>query len=80
MSQKHREHNLPIYRSLDEVPKTGYSRPKQVATVFPVSLGTIRNLQLKNKAPKTIKMGERVALFSNEEIHKFCSDPLGYKS
>lgn len=74
------EFKLPIYKSLDEVPKSGFSRPKQVAIVFPVSMGTIRNLQLKNKAPKTIKMGERVALFSNEEIHKFCSDPSNYKS
>jgi len=66
----------PKYKVL---PHDGCSRWSQFAEFSPVSREKFRQLSLDGKAPKPIRMGIRCTFYSNKELHKFLSNPLGYK-
>ena len=62
------------------LPHDGCSRWSQFADFSPVCRETFRRLSLQGKAPKPIRMGIRCTFYQNKELHKFLTNPLGYKS
>jgi len=62
------------------IPPTGKSRWSQIKPFIPVSKETFRLLSDKGLAPTRIKIGERIALYDNAELHRWLEDPAGYRA
>jgi len=72
--------NKTVINDLDTLPKIGMSRFGQFKKFLPLSREKFRQLSKAGKAPRAIRMGSRLTMYSNEELHKFLSNPLSYKS
>jgi prophage regulatory protein len=60
------------------LPLTGMSRFSQFKKFLPLSREKFRQLSKAGKAPKGIRMGSRLTMYSNQELHRFLEDPIGY--
>jgi predicted DNA-binding transcriptional regulator AlpA len=63
----------------ETLPKIGMSRFSQFKKFLPLSREKFRQLSKAGKAPQAIRMGSRLTMYSNEEIHRFLENPLGYE-
>lgn len=60
------------------LPKIGMSRFNQFKRYLPLSREKFRQLSKVGKAPQPIRMGSRLTMYSNEELHRFLANPLAY--
>lgn len=63
----------------DVLPLSGMSRFSQFKKFLPLSREKFRQLSRQGKAPQPIRMGTRLTMYSNQELHRFLSNPLGYR-
>jgi predicted DNA-binding transcriptional regulator AlpA len=61
------------------LPLSGMSRFSQFKKFLPLSREKFRQLSRQGKAPQPIRMGVRLTMYSNKELHRFLADPLDYK-
>ena len=61
------------------LPLIGMSRFSQFKKFLPLSREKFRQLVKAGKAPKPVRMGTRLTMYSNEELHRFLADPLNYE-
>lgn len=61
------------------LPLIGKSRWSGFKKFSPVSLGTFLALSKQGRAPKAERLGVRCTFYDNAELHKWLSDPAGYK-
>jgi len=61
------------------LPLIGMSRFSQFKRYLPLSREKFRQLSKAGKAPQGIRMGARLTMYSNEEIHRFLNNPLNYQ-
>jgi predicted DNA-binding transcriptional regulator AlpA len=64
---------------VESLPKIGMSRFSQFKKYLPLSREKFRQLSKAGKAPRGIRMGTRLTMYSNEELHRFLANPLGYE-
>ena len=64
----------------ETLPIIGMSRFSQFKRFLPLSREKFRQLSKVGKAPQGIRMGSRLTMYSNEEIHRFIANPLDYMS
>jgi len=62
------------------LPLSGMSRFSQFQKFLPLSREKFRQLSKAGKAPKGIRMGSRLTMYSNQELHRFFANPLNYRS
>ncbi len=62
------------------LPTIGLSTWRQIAPYLPIGRETWRKLCIAGKAPKPIRLSEKCTVYSNAEVHRWLSDPLGYRS
>ncbi|ABI59379.1 MULTISPECIES: helix-turn-helix transcriptional regulator [Nitrosomonas] len=67
--------NLP-----ETIPLTGKSRWSQLKPFIPVSKEKFRQLSVAGLAPKRCKLGERITMYDNAEVHRWLADPAGYRA
>lgn len=65
--------------SQEVLPLIGMSRFSQFKKFLPLSREKFRQLSKAGKAPKGIRMGSRLTMYSNKEIHRFLNNPLNYR-
>jgi len=61
------------------LPLSGMSRFSQFKKFLPLSREKFRQLSKAGKAPQGIRMGSRLTMYSNQELHLFLANPIGYK-
>lgn len=61
------------------LPKDGYSRWSELKRFVPLSRETVRLRELAGRFPRRVLLTERTAAWRNEEIHRWLSDPAGYR-
>ena len=61
------------------LPLIGMSRFSQFKKFLPLSREKFRQLSKAGKAPQPLRMGRRLTMYSNAELHRFLSDPLSYE-
>jgi len=62
----------------DELPQIGMSRFSSFKSYLPFSREKFRQLSKAGKAPQGIRMGTRLTMYENKEIHRFLDNPLEY--
>jgi predicted DNA-binding transcriptional regulator AlpA len=72
--------NKKSTQDLDTLPKIGMSRFGQFKKFLPLSREKFRQLSKAGKAPQAIRMGSRLTMYSNAELHRFLSNPVTYRS
>jgi len=72
--------NKNLVQEADTLPKIGMSRFSSFKSYLPFSREKFRQLSKAGKAPQPIRMGSRLTMYSNKEIHRFIANPLGYMS
>lgn len=72
--------NKNLIQEAETLPKIGMSRFSQFKKFLPLSREKFRQLSKAGKAPQAIRMGSRLTMYSNEELHRFLTNPLEYKS
>jgi predicted DNA-binding transcriptional regulator AlpA len=65
--------------SIDSLPLIGMSRFSSFKSYLPFSREKFRQLSKAGKAPQGIRMGTRLTMYENKEIHRFLANPLGYE-
>lgn len=70
--------NRKPIQEVETLPKIGMSRFSQFKKFLPLSREKFRQLSKAGKAPQGIRMGSRMTMYSNEELHRFLSNPLDY--
>jgi predicted DNA-binding transcriptional regulator AlpA len=70
--------NKNLHQEIDTLPTIGMSRFSQFKKFLPLSREKFRQLSKAGKAPKGIRMGSRMTMYSNEELHRFLANPLDY--
>ena len=60
------------------LPLIGMSRFSQFKKFLPLSREKFRQLSREGKAPQPIRMGSRLTMYSNQELHRFLANPLNY--
>lgn len=71
--------NKNSIQETETLPKIGMSRFSQFKKFLPLSREKFRQLSKAGKAPQAIRMGSRLTMYSNEELHRFLANPLGYE-
>ena len=71
--------NKDLNQEVETLPKIGMSRFSQFKKFLPLSREKFRQLSKAGKAPKGIRMGSRLTMYSNEELHRFLANPIGYE-
>jgi len=71
--------NKNSIQEVETLPKIGMSRFSQFKKFLPLSREKFRQLSKAGKAPQGIRMGSRLTMYSNEEIHRFLANPLAYE-
>ena len=71
--------NKPLSISNVALPIHGCSRWSQFKPFSPFSRETFRKLSIAGLAPQPIRMGIRMTMYSNVELHRFLADPLNYR-
>jgi prophage regulatory protein len=64
----------------ETLPYIGMSRFSQFKRFLPLSKEKFRQLSKAGKAPQPLRMGVRLTMYSNAELHRFLSNPLEYVS
>lgn len=64
----------------ETLPATGKSRFSQFKKFIPVSREKFRQLAKEGRAPQPERMGIRCTFYDNKELHKWLSDPIGYRA
>ena len=62
------------------LPSIGKSRWEQLKHFIPVSRETWRKLTISGRAPKPEHISERCTVYDNAELHRWISDPAGYRA
>ena len=62
------------------LPYTGKSRWSGFKLFSPVCHGTFLALSKQGKAPKAERLGSRCTFYDNQELHKWLSNPIGYRA
>lgn len=70
--------NKDLTMEAETLPKIGMSRFSQFKKFLPLSREKFRQLSKAGKAPQGIRMGSRLTMYSNEELHRFLANPLEY--
>lgn len=70
--------NKNLIQDVETLPKIGMSRFSQFKKFLPLSREKFRQLSKAGKAPQGIRMGSRLTMYSNEELHRFLANPLNY--
>ena len=70
--------NKDLSHETETLPKIGMSRFSQFKKFLPLSREKFRQLSKAGKAPQGIRMGSRMTMYSNEELHRFLANPLEY--
>jgi predicted DNA-binding transcriptional regulator AlpA len=70
--------NKDLSKDAETLPKIGMSRFSQFKKFLPLSREKFRQLSKAGKAPQGIRMGSRLTMYSNEELHRFLANPLEY--
>lgn len=68
-----------LIKETDILPIIGMSRFSQFKKFLPLSREKFRQLSKAGKAPQAIRMGSRLTMYQNKEIHRFLENPLGYE-
>lgn len=71
--------NKNFIQEVETLPTIGMSRFSQFKRFLPLSREKFRQLSKAGKAPQAIRMGSRLTMYSNEELHRFLANPLGYE-
>jgi prophage regulatory protein len=71
--------NKNLNQEIETLPKIGMSRFSQFKKFLPLSREKFRQLSKAGKAPQGIRMGSRLTMYSNEELHRFLANPLDYE-
>lgn len=71
--------NKKLVQEVQTLPTIGMSRFSQFKKFLPLSREKFRQLSKAGKAPQAIRMGSRLTMYSNEELHRFLENPLGYE-
>lgn len=71
--------NKDLNQEVETLPKIGMSRFSQFKKFLPLSREKFRQLSKAGKAPKGIRMGSRLTMYSNEELHRFLANPISYE-
>lgn len=72
--------NKNLVNEVESLPLIGMSRFSQFKKFLPLSREKFRQLSKAGKAPQGIRMGTRLTMYENKEIHRFISNPLEYLS
>ena len=64
---------------VETLPSIGMSRFSSFKDYLPFSREKFRQLSKAGKAPQGIRMGTRLTMYENREIHRFLSSPLNYR-
>jgi prophage regulatory protein len=72
--------NKNLIQERETLPTIGMSRFSQFKKFLPLSREKFRQLSKVGKAPQGIRMGSRLTMYSNEELHRFLANPLMYVS
>jgi len=72
--------NKNLIQERETLPIIGMSRFSQFKKFLPLSREKFRQLSKVGKAPQGIRMGSRLTMYSNEELHRFLANPLMYVS
>lgn len=64
---------------IESLPSIGWSRFSQFKQFLPISREKFRQLSKAGKAPQGVRMGLRLTMYSNKELHLFLSNPLAYE-
>ncbi len=64
----------------EQLPFDGMSRFGQFKKFLPLSREKFRQLSRQGRAPQPIRMGIRLTMYSNKELHRFLADPLMYEA
>ncbi|MBN3850144.1 AlpA family phage regulatory protein [Paraburkholderia sp. Ac-20342] len=63
------------------LPLDGFTRWSELKHIIPLSHESIRQRELKGCFPKRVQLGSaRCVAWSNREIHRWLSDPAGYRA
>ncbi|MFM0501867.1 helix-turn-helix transcriptional regulator [Paraburkholderia caffeinilytica] len=63
------------------LPLDGFTRWADLKHLIPLSHESIRQRELKGLFPKRVQLGSaRCVAWSNREIHRWLSDPTGYRA
>ena len=71
--------NKNSIKEVEALPKIGMSRFSQFKKFLPLSREKFRQLSKAGKAPQGIRMGSRLTMYSNEELHRFLANPPSYE-
>jgi predicted DNA-binding transcriptional regulator AlpA len=71
--------NKNLTPEVETLPLIGMSRFSQFKKFLPLSREKFRQLSKAGKAPQGIRMGTRLTMYENKEIHRFLANPLGYE-
>lgn len=69
----------PVVVEPEILPLIGMSRFSKFKKFLPLSREKFRQLSRQGKAPQPIRMGSRLTMYSNQEVHRFLANPLGYE-
>lgn len=70
--------NKNLIQEAETLPRIGMSRFSQFKKYLPLSREKFRQLSKAGKAPQAIRMGSRLTMYSNEELHRFLANPIDY--
>ncbi|OYY58562.1 MAG: transcriptional regulator [Polynucleobacter sp. 24-46-87] len=71
------ERNVSPERAI--LPWDGMSRWSQFKNFSPFSREKWRQLVLEGKAPQPVRLGTRLTMWRNADLHEFLADPVGYR-
>jgi len=63
----------------DYLPLEGKSRWRDIEPRVPFGHETFRKLGIEGKAPPPERMGIRLTMYDNKELHKFIANPINYR-
>jgi predicted DNA-binding transcriptional regulator AlpA len=63
---------------IKDLPLIGMSRFSNFKSLMPFSREKFRQLTKAGKAPQPIRMGCRLTMYDNKELHRFIANPIGY--
>ncbi|MDE1891311.1 MAG: transcriptional regulator [Betaproteobacteria bacterium] len=66
-------------QEIETLPLIGMSRFSQFKKFLPLSKEKFRQLSKVGKAPQGIRMGCRLTMYSNKELHRFLASPNNYQ-
>lgn len=62
------------------LPRVGLSTLRQFLPFSPIGRETIRKLCIAGKFPPAIRLSKTCTVYSNEQLHAWLADPIGYRA